>query len=131
MFLESVTSPYAYRYVGGPDWGQGLDYDLSFTPHFDKQGPWVISSSSRLSDVTWVPGTKTLRAVLEGHAGDHGTLAVGWEPGRFSSKQVSVLIDGKAPAAGQCRQESQNGRELLYIEYAQERDTTPVEISFP
>lgn len=131
LYLDSVTSPYAYRYVGGPDWGQGLDYDPSFTPHFDKQGPWVISSSSRLSGVTWVPGTKTLLAVLEGHAGDHGTLAVGWEPGRYSSKQVPVLIDGKAAAAGQCRQESQNGREVLYIGYAQERDTTPVEISFP
>ena len=131
LYLESVTSPYAYRYVGGPDWGQGLDYDLSFTPHFDKQGPWVISSSSKLSDATWSPETKTLRAMLEGHAGDHGMLAVGWEAGRYSSKKVSVLIDGKAPAAGKCRQESQNGREILYIEYAQERETTPVEISFP
>ena len=98
LFLESVNSPNAYRYVGGPDWGIGLDYELGFSPQFDPKGPWVVSSSSQVADVRWDAQARTLGVTLSGHAGDAGQLVVGWQPGRYSAAEIRPLVDGQPVA---------------------------------
>ncbi len=127
LFLESVTSPHAYRYVGGPDWGQGLDYELLSAPRFEKGGPYVISSSGRLSGTSWSSGTKTLRATV----GGSGMLTLGWERGRYPAGPTRVLIGGKPAAPEQLRRASQGGRDVLSIGYRPARDTVSIEVSFP
>jgi hypothetical protein len=95
MYLESVTSPNAYRYVGGPDWGVGLDYDLSFHPDFNKEGPYIAASTSRCSGATWDKATGNLTVTLDGKPGTKGILNVKCPETEDPMKSTIVLINGK------------------------------------
>ena len=131
LFLESVNSPNAYRYVGGADWGIGLDYTPAFTPQFDPKGPAVISSTSRLDDAHWDAPSRTLRATLSGQAGDVGQLVVGWQPGRYSVAELRLLVDGQ-PVANEHRHAVRRGdRETLAMDYVLRSASAQVAILFP
>jgi hypothetical protein len=131
LFLESINSPHAYRYVGGPDWGIGLDYDLAFTPRFDPKEPCVISSSSRLEDVQWDARSRTLRATLSGQPGDVGQFVVGWQPGRYPASSIRPLLDGQSIPNEHCHPTRLAGRDAVEIDYTLKGVSTGLEIPFP
>lgn len=95
MYLESVTSPYAYRYVGGPDWGSGLDYDLAFKPEFRKEGPYIASSSTNCTGGSWNQDADELLVTLDGKPGSKGTVNIKCTAGTDPMKSISVMINGK------------------------------------
>lgn len=131
LFLESVTSPNAYRYVGGPDWGAGLDYELTFTPQFDPKGPCVISSSSQLADARWNAQTRTLEVTLSGYTGDSGQLVVGWQPGRYVAAEIRPQIDGRSIPKEKIHSARRGDREALAIDYVLQKVPTRIDIVFP
>lgn len=94
MYLESVTSPNAYRYVGGPDWGVGLDYDIAFAPDFEKN-LYVASASTILKSALWSPQERSFDAVLEGETGLSGVLSVKWDTIQYPVSTVQIEIDSK------------------------------------
>jgi hypothetical protein len=95
MYLESVTSPNAYRYVGGPDWGVGLDYDLAFKPDFKKDEPYIASTSTDLTSAKWDAKGKTLAITLQGEVGDNGILNIKWVADKDLTKSCKVEINGE------------------------------------
>lgn len=95
MFLESVNSPNAYRYVGGPDWGVGLDYDITFTPDFKKNEPYIAAASTNLASEKWDTSTKTIAGTLLGDTGDKGVLYVKWTDDKDPANNCTVVINGE------------------------------------
>jgi len=94
MYLESVTSPNAYRYVGGPDWGVGLDYDLAFKPDSKKGEPFIASASTNVTSVKWDAKKKSLTTNLEGDIGKKGILNIKWIADKDLAKSGKVAING-------------------------------------
>ncbi len=131
LFLESVTSPNAYRYAGGPDWGIGLDYDLTFTPQFNNAGPYVVSSTSRLDDARWDPKARILQARLSGQPGDAGQLVVGWQPGLYSASAIRTQIDSEPSPDECCHAICIGNREALAVDYTLPRGARTICIEFP
>lgn len=115
MYLESVTSPNAYRYVGGPDWGVGLDYDLSFKPEFRKKGPYIASSTSTCSGGTWNEASGELVVKLEGKTRYKGTLNIKCTEGLDPLKNATVVVNGKKVAKSNLH--FNKDRNILTIDY--------------
>ena len=65
QFLDDMLSDYIYYYVGGKDWGVGLDYDLTFNPIF-RDKPYLRACHSRVFDARWEGND--FRCRLEGKA---------------------------------------------------------------
>jgi hypothetical protein len=136
LFLESVTGPGAYRYVGGPDWGVGLDYELKFQPQFDPAGPYVAGSRHRLDDAHWDPDSKTLHAKISGPPDAAGQLLVGWRPtDRYRLAGIHASVDGKPaatnplrPGTAIARPGEQGG---VSISYTLKDSTASIEVVFP
>jgi len=130
LFLESVTSPGFARYVGGPDWGVGLDYDLNFTPAFERNGPYVTSSSSRLTGASWDAQSRILRVTLSGQAGTTEKLALGWTPGHCSAERMRALLNGKPIAPQKTTRSSPKDKEVYCLSFLQEAAESNLEIVF-
>ena len=95
MLLESVNSPYAYRYVGGRDWGIGLDYELPFKPNFGPKDPYVIYASSRVLAASWNRENLCLKVVLNGPVGSSGVLGVKWNADLYPIEKTRIQEDSK------------------------------------
>jgi len=90
MFLDSVNSPFAYRYVGGRDWCIGLDYDPPFKPSFKAGEPYIVFASSRVISAWWKPDEKALYVILEGPMGSEGVLCVEWNSKLYPIDKVNI-----------------------------------------
>jgi hypothetical protein len=115
LFLESVTSPNAYRYVGCPDWGVGLDYDLSFTPDFKEGQPYLISASTEVTTAHWDAQSRSLSVRLNGEAGNSGLLNVKWNVERYPLADIRVEMNGQVISYEQCEYSENTG--ILTIPY--------------
>ena len=131
LFLESVTSPNAYRYVGGPDWGVGLDYDLGFKPQFDPAGPYVVSCASRLEDARWDPGTRTLRARLSGSGGRCRAARRRLATRPLFGNRHRALIDSQPAANEHCHEVRRGDRNALAIDYVLRGGPLTINVVFP
>ncbi len=60
LFLKAVRSPIAYQYVGGPDWGIGLDYNLPFNPCLGDDMPYILSCTGMVRNYSYEPDRKQL-----------------------------------------------------------------------
>jgi len=128
MFLESVNSPNAYRYVGGPDWGVGLDYDLAFTPDCKEGDPYVVSASTNLNSVEWDEQSKVLSAELKGEIGSGGNLNIKLDTKRYPLNKIKVEIDGQL--IGKKQYHYNTDIEMLMINYTHDRPSLDIRISF-
>lgn len=95
LFLKTVNSPIAYRYVGGEGWGLGADYNLAFNPDFGARAPYVLSASTTVRDISWNLEKKVLTVFLYDTSRRQGSLEVKWRPELYPVSAVTIEMDGK------------------------------------
>ena len=95
LYLEAQQSLNNFRYVGGPDWGVGVDYDLEFQANAGPHDPYVIASSNRLDDVQWDRKKKTLTLWLAPRRGWPGRIWAAWKPASAKAPRAEARADGK------------------------------------
>lgn len=101
LFLKSMNSPLAYRYVGGEGWGIGLDYNLPFNPDFGKGAPFVLSASTMVRDINWDPEKRIMAISLYDRMNRDGSLEIQWKPELGPVDRVTLLIDDSEAKANQ------------------------------
>ena len=82
-FLADLNSKETYYYVGGEDWGMGLDYNPAFRVDFTGK-PYILAASSLLASAWFDEGDCALNAVVNENAKKGGLLKVrlnGYEAG--------------------------------------------------
>jgi hypothetical protein len=126
MYLESVTSPNTYRYVGGTDWGVGLDYDLPFTPNSGENGLFVAAATSSVTAATWDAKHKTLTVVLQAKSGRKGELFILGPAGK-TIVNCKVKVEGKDLEKNNLKYSSRQN--MLTIDYAHLKSMVTVQIS--
>ena len=92
-FLDSVNSPYAYRYVGNEKEGVGLDYNITFS--LNPNAPYILSASTMVRDISWDEKNKILSIVLYDKNKKEGILDILWKPEIYSISETKIEIDGK------------------------------------
>jgi hypothetical protein len=127
LYLESVTSPNAYRYVGGTDWGVGLDYDIASAPGTKKDGLYVASASSNLTSETWDAKKKTLTVSLTGEQGQKGALYIKFDPAKDNPKNLIVKINGETIDPKSIS--TNNNLNLLIVTYGHTQKDLTIQIS--
>jgi hypothetical protein len=127
MYLESVTSPNAFRYVGGPDWGVGLDYEIAFTPDFKKDEPYVAAASTILTSSIWDAKTKILSATLVGDVESKGVLNIKWNAGKDFRKSCKIEINGEVLDNKLLKYNSVQN--ILVINYQHNKNVLNIQIS--
>ena len=95
FFLEDLINTKASRrYIGGRDWGVGLDYDPGFTPNSGPAEPYVICASSAVTSASWNSQKKELATALNGKVGEQGTMTIKWDSKRWPLAGMAVTVDG-------------------------------------
>jgi hypothetical protein len=92
LYLEAQQSLGNYRYVGGPDWGVGVDYEVPFEVHAAAAEPYVIASSHRLVDVHWDEPRGVLELTLAPRLGWPGEARVSWK--RSDAPELQATFSG-------------------------------------
>jgi hypothetical protein len=95
IFLKAVTSVNTYSYVGGPDWGVGLDYNLAFRPDFGSKAPFVLCSSTLVRDIAWNEDNKVLKVALYDIFKKEGILEIKWKSNLYSISKAIITVNGK------------------------------------
>jgi hypothetical protein len=126
MYLESVTSPNAYKYAGGADWGVGLDYDLNFTPNSGKEGLYVAAASSKVENNSWDAKKNTLTVKLQNKTGMKGMLFVSSNSGESLEKNCQVKINGKIIDKNSLKYSSKNN--MLQINYMHNQEILNLQV---
>jgi hypothetical protein len=121
VFLKSVLSPNAYRYVGGEGWGLGLDYFLPFDPDLGASAPYVLSATTLVRDLAWDSESSVLFVDLYSRRGEKEEIVeVKWKPEDYPVQEARVIIDGVPLEASDFYD---SDRRILSISY---RQTEPV-----
>jgi hypothetical protein len=119
QFLNDMTADSLYYYVGGRDWGVGLDYELNFNPVFGNK-PYLRACSSRLFDAGWDEGV--FRCRLEGRARENCELVLRC-PQKLQPKNLRV--NGETTAWNWHYDEKQGELALSYSQ-----TDAPIELEF-
>jgi hypothetical protein len=127
LYLESVTSPNAYRYVGGPDWGVGLDYDITFTPGSGKDKPYVASASTNVTSAGWDSKTNALAVTLQGEVGSKGVLNINWAVNKESAGNFVVKINGKVSDKNLVKYNS--AQNMLMVNYMHKQNVLMIQVT--
>lgn len=101
LFLKSMNSPLAYRYVGGEGWGIGLDYNLPFNPDFGKEAPFVLSASTMVRDINWDSEKRIMAITLYDRMNRDGSLDIQWRPELDPIEKATLMIDNLEIKAAQ------------------------------
>ena len=120
VFLESVNSPYAYRYVRGI----GLDYDPPCRD-LGPNAPNVISASTMVREISWDSKAKILFIILYDRNKRAGTLDIEWRPDLYPISEAKVEIDGKIINASEFYDSNEN---ILSISYKHDRPMKTIRI---
>ena len=89
-FLADLNSKDTYYYVGGENWGIGLDYKLNFDVEF-RGKPYVLASSTALISAWWEESSLSLKAIVNENAKKSGLLKV-----RMNGKKIkSIKLNGE------------------------------------
>lgn len=107
LFLKAVNSPLNLMYVGGPDWGIGLDYNLPFNPCIGKDMPYILSCTGMVRNLTWDPDNKIIHIWTYDTENDSTTLELVWNSCPFPVENAKIITsDGEWPAAELYQNES-------------------------
>jgi hypothetical protein len=94
-------------YVGGPDWGIGLDYNLPFNPCIGKDMPYILSCTGMVRNLTWDPDNKIIHIWTYDTENDSTTLELVWNSCPFPVENAKIITsDGEWPAAELYQNES-------------------------
>lgn len=96
-FLADLNSEDTYYYVGGENWGLGLDYQLGF--EVDCTGnPYVLATSSMLTSAWWDKNTRSLKVVVNENAKKGGLLKI-----RLNGRKLQkITVNGSIMDSKMC-----------------------------
>lgn len=68
-----LLADYSYYYLGGKDWGVGIDNEPDYNP-LDNESEYIAACRGRLVWAGWNDGI--LEATIEGNPGDEGKIVL-------------------------------------------------------
>ena len=119
FLVDLNNSKSSHRYLGGRNWGVGLDYDLTFTPNAGPEEPYVVCASGTITSARWNAPKKELAITLTGKAAEHGAIAIKWDPKKSRLSQTRIAFDGEQ--GKELRKYFDPDTETLRIEYVQKQ----------
>ncbi|MCX7011072.1 MAG: hypothetical protein NTW86_00655 [Candidatus Sumerlaeota bacterium] len=99
LYLEAQQSLNNYRYVGGPDWGVGVDYEMPFQVNAANDEPYVVASTHQLAGVQWDRRKKALTLTLIPRQGWPGKALIAWKMVSERAPAIEASADGEKIAA--------------------------------
>lgn len=88
IFLDSINSPYCYRYVGSDAFSIGLDYTPDFSPELKGSGFHSVFSTCKVEKCRWNTETGGLEVELSGEPGRQYYIGVRLEKGIEHPKKL-------------------------------------------
>lgn len=73
LFIYDMLADYSYYYLGGKDWGVGIDNEPDYNP-LDNESEYIAACRGRLVWAGWNDGI--LEATIEGNPGDEGKIVL-------------------------------------------------------
>jgi hypothetical protein len=113
-YLLDISSEDSYHYVGGPDWGVGLDYVLPFHPKFDED-LYLAACTFYLCDACYDKAQETMRLTTAGDARGQVLLysrakPIGLLYSRAKPIGLRLLVNGaEVDVSGNIQYNTQNG----------------------
>lgn len=99
LFLKAVRSPFAYQYVGGPDFGIGLDYYLPFQPCLGDDMPYVLSCTGMVRNLSYEEDRNQIHIWAYDVEKEEITLEIRWNSKHLDIGKATVATpNGQFPA---------------------------------
>lgn len=95
LFLKAVKSPLNLMYVGGPDWGMGLDYNLPFDPCLGSKMPYILSCTGMVRNLNWDSDSKTIHIWTYDTENDSTTLEIVWNSCPYILKEARIITSDR------------------------------------
>jgi len=91
IWLDSINSPYCYRYVGSEDYSIGLDYRADFMPQLKNSGISAVFSTCKV--INCEVCDKRLKFTLEGEAGKEYRIGYRFADAKIISATLILAPD--------------------------------------
>jgi hypothetical protein len=99
LFMKAVKSPLAYQYVGGRDWGLGLDYYLPFDPCLGEDMPYILSCTGMVRNLSYEEEKNAIHIWTYDTEQTQVTLELRWNSKHLDLARTKILTsDGDYPA---------------------------------